>query len=63
MTDKNQSSDLSETIRKLLCSRPHPINFILKNRIVTVKINADYSPINTGERSAFSVFPRLSEKG
>ncbi len=34
MQDKNQGSGLSGTIRKLLCSRPPPTNFILKNQIV-----------------------------
>ncbi len=69
MHDKHQGSDLSGTGKEILFSflpprilgkevlfHPPRYNFILKNQIVIKEINADCSPIDTGERSAFSVF-------
>ena len=56
MHDKHQGSDLSEAAKEVLFYPPPHINFILKNQIVIKKINADCSPIDTGERSAFLFF-------
>jgi len=56
MHDKHQGSDLSEAAKEVLFYPPPRINFILKNQIVIIKINADCSSADTGERSAFSVF-------
>jgi len=53
MHDKHQGSDLSEAAKEVLFHPPPFINFILKNQIVIKEINADCSPIDTGERSAF----------
>jgi len=55
MHDKHQGSDLSEAAKEVLFHPPR-INFILKNQIVIKEINADCSPIDTGERSAFLFF-------
>jgi len=55
MHDTHQGSKVSEIIGQSFFTPPR-INFILKNQIVIKEINADCSSVDTGERSAFSVF-------
>jgi len=52
MHDTHQGSKVSEIIMQSFFYPPS-YNFILKNKIVISQINADCSPIDTGERSAF----------
>jgi len=56
MHDKHQGSDLSEAAKEVLFHPPPRFNFILKNQILIIKINADCFPADTGERSAFFCF-------
>jgi len=57
MHDKHQGSDLSGAGKEILFHfYPPQQNFILKNQIVIKEINADCSPINTGEWSALFAF-------
>ena len=58
MHDTHHGSKVSEIIGQSFFTPPH-INFILKNQIVIKEINADCSPIDTGERSAFLFFSTL----
>ena len=55
MHDTHHGSKVSEIIGQSFFTPPR-INFILKNQIVIKEINADCSPIDTGERSAFLFF-------
>ena len=52
MHDTHHGREVSEIIRKSFFYPPR-YNFMLKNKIVISQINADCSPIDTGERSAF----------
>ena len=53
MHDTHQGSKVSEIIMQSFFYPPPRYNFMLKNKIVISQINADCSPIDTGERSAF----------